>query len=287
VELGFRLAVDDSGPLQADALERLQRDWAPLSGSGGPVAEQMRAESWMLTGNEDILDVKWAVQYRIRATPSGEGLLQYLYGVADPEQLVRSAAEAAIRAAVGSRDIDTLLTTERGAVQRAIREELLRAALDQCASGVEVVEVCLIDVHAPPEVHEAFRDVHSAAEEKMQIVNLAREYFERVVREAAGEAAERVIRAQGQAVGITCRACGEADAFLAQLDAYRNNEFTTRLRLYFEAVDAVLGKLRKFIHAAGGSPADFDLWLIKDGARSALPFAPRGDRADTVQVGGG
>ncbi|MCP4593313.1 MAG: SO_0444 family Cu/Zn efflux transporter [bacterium] len=244
VELGFRLGGAPRTAVQAATYDRT-----------------MRGESWMLTGHEDIIDITWVVQYRV--VDSEEGLLAYLYGVEEPEQLVRDAAEAAIRAAVGSRGIDTLLTTERAAVQNAIKTDLLQPLLDQCASGIEVVEVSLLDVHAPPDVHWDFRDIASAAEDKMTSVNSAHEYQERVEREAQGDAARLGYVARGRAVELVEHALGESIAFGEQWAAYSVHPAVTRLRLYLESVDAVFPTFKKYIHGAGAGGQGLDLWLLK------------------------
>ena len=256
IELGFRMSADAGTPAASAAYERAMRD-----------------ESWMLTGNEDIIDLKWAVRYRV--VDSEAGLLAYLYGVEDPEGLVRAAAEAAIRAAVGCRNIDTLLTTERAAVENAVMHDLLEPALDRCDAGVRVIDVSLVDVHAPPEVHWAFRDVASAAEEKMTTINTAYEYQERVVRQAEGDAARRVLEAEGGAVEAVERATGEGAAFLEQWAAYRVDPSVTRLRLYLECMDAVLAELAKYVHGAGESARGLDLWMIKDKGEVDLPGLPQ------------
>ena len=255
IELGFRLGAAASTPAASAAYERT-----------------MRGESWMLTGNEDIIDIEWVVQYQV--VDSEAGLLEYLYGIGDPERLVRDSAEAAIRAAVGCRDIDTLLTTKRHAVEAAVKNELLQPVLDRCRCGIRVLKVSLIDVHAAPEVHWAFRDVASAAEDKMRSINTAYEYEERVVRQAKGEAAKRVLSAEGQAVETVQTAQGAGAAFRDQWAAYTVARAVTRLRLYFEAMDAVLPKLEKYLHGADKPTRGLDLWMIKDRGetdRTGLP----------------
>jgi len=253
IELGFRLGVDTSGVAARAAAERMRQ-----------------GESWMLTGNEDIVDITWVVQYHVLES----GLRDYVYGLGDPEQLVRCAAETAIRTAVGRRNIDTLLTTERHTVEKTVKEDLLQPALDRCSAGVRVLDVNLLDVHAPPNVHRAFRDVHSAAEEKMETINIAQEYEERTVCRARGEAASRILEAAGRAVDMVQRAKGDGGAFVDQWEAYRVKPAVTRLRLYLEAVDAVLLDLRKYIQAPSGSGEGLDLWLIKAQAPVKLPFLP-------------
>jgi len=227
-------------------------------------------ESRMLTGHEDIIDIKWVVQYRLKES-AGE-LENYVFGLADPASLVRSAAEASIRLVVGRRGIDTLLTADRGEVESAVRTNL-QAVLDNCAAGVAVVRVCLIDVHPPAEVLWAFRDVASAGEDKMKTVNQAYDYSEQVLPRASGESSRRVAAARGKAVDAVERAKGLAGAFSARLAAFRESPRVTRLRLHLESVDAVLPRLRKYVCLSEALCEGIELWLLKSGVDLAAPPA--------------
>ena len=253
IELGFRSRAVDG-----------QVSPGPLAGP-----DAFSDESWMLTGNEDIIDIKCAVQYRIK--DSERALLDYLYGVDDQTGLVRDAAESAIRAVVAGRNIDTLLTVDRGAVEGAAKDDLLQPFLDRCDAGVEVIGVKLQDVHAPPDVHAAFRDVASAAEDKETSINVAYEYEERIVREAGGEAARRVLTAEGNATDLVERATGEGSAFVDQLSAYQDSPEITRLRIYFEMIDAVYGRLDKYVNLIEGLEGGLDFWLVPESAPLPMP----------------
>ena len=258
IEIGFRNRID----ALADDTSAAQR------------RDSYRDESWMLTGDEDIIDIKWVVHYQVRQTEDGQGLWDYLYGLGDKEALVRAAAESAIRTAVGSRKIDTLLTTERGHVESVVKNEFLQPALDRCDAGIRVVNVSLLDVHAPPEVHWAFRDVASAAEDKETAINRAGEYSERVVRQAEGDAAKQVLTAEGHATQIVQQSEGQAVAFTEQLRAYQASPAVTKLRLYFESMDAVLGPLRKYVKLSQDAGTRLDLWFLKDREKVQLPQLP-------------
>ena len=261
IELGFRRP---SG----------QADNPPGLAEAG--AEGLTAESWMLTGHEDIIDIKWIVQYRVRNTK--QDLENYLYDIADPAALVRSAADSAIRVAVGSLGIDTLLTTAREEVEVSVRESL-QEALDHCEVGVHIVHVGLIDVHAPQDVHWAFRDVASASEDKMKKINEAYEYQERAVPEAEGRRRKRVLAAEGKAKEAVQHALGESVSFKARLAAYRNSPAVTRLRLYFESMDAVLPRMKMYVCLSKAITDGIDLWLIKENKTDLdLPLFPETNR---------
>ncbi|MFH1416665.1 MAG: SO_0444 family Cu/Zn efflux transporter [Planctomycetota bacterium] len=252
---------------------------SPASAAAGSVATndesaRLRLESWMLTGHEDIIDIKWVVQYCIRDSERGVDLERYLYRIANPEAMVRCAADSAIRVAVGQRGMDTLLTTARGEVEADVKQRL-QASLDACDAGIVVVQVGLIDVHAPAEVHEAFREVASASEEKMEKINVAEEFRERVMLEAEGTFRQRILAAEGKARELVDHAMGLGAAFKARREAYRWKPTITRLRLYFEAMDVVLPGLKKYVCLSSAISNGIDLWLVEGGAgRIDLPMFP-------------
>jgi len=277
-------AADIASVRQVKRVELGFRSWLPDPNLLFPADTRvLTGESWMLTGKEDIVDIKWVVQYRVR--DSQAGFLNYIYGVADQPGLASGAAESALRQAVGSRDIDTLLTTARHDVEAAVAVRL-QDLLDRCDAGMEVVNVHLQDVHAPPDVHAAFRDVASAAEDKARAINNAYEYDERVVREAAGEAATRVASAEANRAEIVERSSGEGNAFLDQLEAFRVDPGITRLRLYFESVDVWLPWMKKYIDLAGDAGPGVDLWLVpgrETGEVPIPPTIPQAGRADNLR----
>jgi HflK protein len=226
------------------------------------------AESRMLTGHEDIIDIKWVVQYRLKE--SARGLEEYVFGLEDPVLLVRSAAEASIRLVVGCRGIDTLLTADRGDVESAVRTQL-QSVLNGCAAGITVARVCLLDVHPPGVVLWAFRDVASAGEDKMRTVNQAYEYTERVLPQADGESCRLKAAARGRAVESAERAKGKAGAFSARLAAFQESPRVTRLRLHLEGVDLVLPRLKKYVCLSDALCDGIELWLLKSGTDVNMP----------------
>jgi len=253
IEMGFRSAAAD-----------------PAFNPAVPSDTTYAGESWMLTGNEDIIDIKWMLQYRVRDSRSD--LLDYVYGVSDRAALLRGAGEWALRSAVGSRNIDTLLTTERETVERVARDEFLQPLLDRCRSGVEIVALRLLDVHAPPEIHYAFRDVASAMEDKMTRINQSYEYDEATQRWAEGEAARLVLAATGQATERVCDAKATATAFAARRAAYAEHAEVTRTRMWLETLERVLPTLRKYVNLTA---AKLDLWMVNSqGAGPTAPFTP-------------
>lgn len=264
VEIGFR-----SGPSTAGLDPALQDEEVPAA-LGGPGIHGSPTESWVLTGDENIIDIQGVARYQVRETP--EAVHQAMYGVGDLDALVRAKARWALQEAVGGRGIDELLTTERAEVERAVRDELMQPALDAARSGIRLVDFRLVSVHAPTPVHWAFRDVAGAAEDAVQYVNNAHEYAERIVREARGDSARGVSLAWGGAADRTSRAAGEAAAFTALSREERKNSPLTRSRLHLEKLETVLPGLDLYIDLTGSKDRGPDLWLQRGRGFESLPF---------------
>lgn len=233
--------------------------------TGGETAayQERPDESWTLSGDENIVDVKAVVQFCVRR----DAVLDYAYRQDDPPRLVRAAALAVIREVFASQRIDAELTEARPRIEADVFARL-QSALDGCGGGVRLVSFCLVDVHAPPDVHDAFRDVASAVEDKATAVNLARVDAARVVPTARGQADRDRADAEAYADRAVNQATGRASRFVQRLDAYRTNEAVTRLRLYLDTLDAVLPKLRKIIRPPADTGADVEVWFWNGAVRT-------------------
>ncbi len=249
---------------------------------GQPAVHGSPTESWMLTGDENIVDVQAVAQYQVQDSP--DAVRAYLFGVEDPDRLVRAAAAGALQEAVGGRGIEGLLTDDRSGVERQVRDDLMQPALDAWGSGIRVVDFRLVSVHAPTPVHWAFRDVAGAAEDAMNYVNQAREYAERTVREAQGDSARGVLLARGQAVERVQKAEGEASAFSDQSGEYRKSPGLTRSRLYLEKLDAVLPGMNLYLDLTGSRGQGPSIWIKRGQGYEGLPFT---GGAGEVGVGAG
>ncbi len=239
-------------------------------------------ESWMLTGDENIVDVQAVAQYQVQDSP--QALRAFLFGLEDPDRLVRAAAVGALQQALGGRGIESILTEDRAAVERQVREDLMQPSLDAWGSGIRVVDFRLVSVHAPTPVHWAFRDIAGAVEDARNYENQAREYSERIVREAQGDSARGVFLAQGQAAERVRTAEGEADAFLDQSGEYRRAPGLTRSRLYFEKLDAVLPGMDLYIDLTSSRGPGPSIWIKRGPGYEGLPFS--GDVAPASPGGG-
>ncbi|WP_457572077.1 FtsH protease activity modulator HflK [Desulfovulcanus sp.] len=199
-------------------------------------------ESLMLTGDENIVDVQFIVQYQIKDPK------EYLFNIAQPEKTVKDAAEAAMREVIGYNKIDSALTTGKLAIQNETRD-LLQEILDRYHSGIKVVAVQLQDVHPPKEVVDAFKDVASAKEDKIRYINEAEAYRNDLIPKTRGEVAGIINQALAYKESVVRKAKGEASKFLAVLKEYNKAKDITKKRIYLETMEQILSKpnVRKII----------------------------------------
>ncbi len=197
-------------------------------------------ESLMLTGDQNIIDVDFVVQWRIKNAAN------FLFNIRNPEATVKLAAESAIREVIGQTSLEDALTVKRGAVE-AQTKELLQSILDSYGAGVFIVDVKQQKVDPPSEVIDAFNDVQRAKQDQERSVNEADAYRNAIVPRAKGEAARLIQAALAYKEKITREAEGEAERFLSVYEAYKTGEKVTIERLYIERMQSVLSKANKVI----------------------------------------
>ena len=199
------------------------------------------AESLMITGDENIVDVQLLVQYNIKSPRD------FLFNVVDPEGVtLRDTTETSLRQVVGSRLIDDVLTDQKEAVQQDTKD-LIQSLLDDYGTGIRITEVKLQNVNPPAEVRDAFDDVVRAKEDKERIVNLSDAYKEQVLPTAKGQAAKLREAAEAARIERVNLAKGQAQRFTAILSEYRESKEVTRQRLYLEAMELILPDITKVI----------------------------------------
>ena len=219
-------------------------------------------ESLMLTGDLNVIDVQWIVQYRI------EDPVRYLFRVRESGQTIRDIAEAVMRRIVGNRLGSDVLTVGRVAVSTEMKEEMQKI-LSAYETGVRLVTVELQDVTPPDSVKPAFNEVNEARQDRERTINQAQEQANREIPKARGEAARTITEAEGHAVERVNRASGEATRFLAILDQYQAAPDVTRRRLYLEALGAMLPEA-KALYIVDGDQKALVPWLqVESGARPA------------------
>jgi membrane protease subunit HflK len=191
-----------------------------------------KLESLMLTGDLNVIDVEWIVQFR-REDPR-----KYLFNVREPIMVIRDISESVNRRIVGNRSFDYVLQN-REEVNRMAQEELQKI-LDEYASGIRVVNVRLQNLVPPDPVKGAFNEVNEAQQEKERLINEAQETYNREIPKAKGEAQRTINGARGFALERVNRANGDVARFSAVLTEYQTTREVTKQRLYLEAYQTIL-----------------------------------------------
>lgn len=194
-------------------------------------------ESLMLTGDLNVIDVQWIIQYRI------EDPISYLFKVRDTPKTIRDTTEAVMRRAVGNRLGSDVLTTGRVAVSSEAKTEIQKI-LSAYGTGVRLVTVELQDVTPPDSVKPAFNEVNESRQDKEQTINKAEEQSNREIPKARGVATQSISEAEGYALERVNRAKGEAARFESILTEYLRAPQVTRRRLYLEAMTGLLAGMQ-------------------------------------------
>ena len=228
-------------------------------------------EASMLTGDENIVNVQFSVQYQIKNP------VEYLFNVTNQAAVVKNAAEAAMREVIGNSQIDSALTDGKLKIQTEATQ-LLQEILDRYKVGVRVIAVQLQDVHPPKEVSDAFKDVASAREDKSRIINEAEAYQNEILPKARGLAAEVENQAQAYKETRIRNAEGEANRFLAMLKEYNQAKDVTEQRLYLETMEEILNRpgMEKIILPQGISGQTLPLLPLLQPTKPAAS-APKGE----------
>jgi modulator of FtsH protease HflK len=224
-------------------------------------------EALMLTGDENIVELQLFVQYRVQDP------VKFLFGTSDPEGILHTSAEVALRSAVGRNTIDYTMTEGRVEVQEQAKSAL-QELLDAYQTGLLATEVRLLVVDPPSEVRDAFHDVVRALEDRDRLMKEADGYREDVVPKARGEAAQVVQQAEGYKAQRVIRAQGDAERFLKILAEYHKAKDITRDRLYLESVERIMPTMEKFILESGTKGGVVPLLPLKALAASPVPTAP-------------
>ncbi|MBU1727308.1 MAG: FtsH protease activity modulator HflK [Candidatus Omnitrophica bacterium] len=190
-------------------------------------------ESLMLTGDLNILDVRWIVQFKIKDP------VKLLFATRHPEDNIHDISEVVMRRFVGDYSVDEVLTTKREEIDDLAQQEIQRI-LDSYNVGVHIVTVKLLDVNPPEAVKSAFNEVNEAKQEKEKMINQAWEAYNKVIPKAKGTAEKTIREAEGYAMDKINRSKGESARFLATLEEYKKAPDITKKRLYLETLTQVL-----------------------------------------------
>ncbi|MBN1956800.1 MAG: FtsH protease activity modulator HflK [Desulfuromonadales bacterium] len=214
----------------------------------------LEEESLTLTGDLNVSDVEWIVQFQV-ADP-----FKYIFRIKDPVGTIRDISEAMVRKAIGNADVTQVLTTERASLAGTIQQDL-QSTLNQYDIGVRIVTVKFQDVNPPDPVKDAFNEVNEAEQQKESLIFQAREQFNREVPRARGEAKRSLQEAEGYKVERINKARGETNRFLALLTEYKKAPEVTRRRIHIETLEEVLPKLD-------------ETYIMDDNNGGLLPFLP-------------
>jgi membrane protease subunit HflK len=197
-------------------------------------------ESSMLTGDLNIADVEWVVQYRI------DDPYKFLFELRDPVETIRVVAEAEMRGVVGDMGFNEVIKSKRAEIEELVRTRM-NEILATYQAGVDVKIVQLQDVHPPAPVKDSFEEVNRALQEMERSVNEALQERNKVLFRVEGEAKQRVAEAEGTKIERVNRAEGDGKRFALQLAEYRKAPAVTRQRLYLEAMQEVLPKAGRIL----------------------------------------
>lgn len=214
--------------------------------SDGQRERPVPAESLMLTGDENIVDVQLFVQYMVQDP------VKFLFGCRQPEMALRTSSEVALRGIVGENTIDYTMTKGRMDVQQKV-QKYLQKLLDEYNTGLLATQVRLLVVDPPAQVQEAFHDVVRAWEDRERLIREAEGYQEDILPKARGEAQSKINAAEAYRERRVIRAKGDAERFEQILKEYQLAPEITRERLYLETVASFLPRTRKFIMGGASS----------------------------------
>lgn len=219
----------------------------------GQETRRILEEALMLTADENIVEVGLLVQYRVKDASA------FVFNVNNPEAVLHTTTEVALRSAVGKMPIDGVITERRAEVQENTRS-YLQELMDEYNAGIQITDVRLQVADAPDQVRDAFHEVVRAREDRERKVNEAQAYREDVVPRARGEAKRILEQAQAYREERVRSARGESERFLSILEEYRRAPEVTRERMYIEAVEIAMARVEKV--------------LIAQSDGSVLPFLP-------------
>ena len=251
----------------------------PRSGGKSKVPK----EALMLTEDENIIDIEFAVQYKIKDAAD------FLFNVRDPENTIAQATESAVREVVGKSTLDFALTEGRDQVSRSSRE-LLQQILDRYKTGVHIVTVETQKAQPPDEVKPAFDDAVKAREDEQRLINEAEAYANDVIPRARGGAARLMQEAEGYKASVIARADGDTRRFSQIANEYARAPNVTRERLYLETMEQVLSSTTTiFIDQKAGNNLLYlplDKLIPMGEAAASVPFVPPLTEADAAAKGG-
>ncbi len=193
-------------------------------------------ESLMLTGDLNVAEVQWVVQYQI-SDP-----FKFLFKASDPVTNIRDVAESIMRRVVGDKLVTEVLTTGRIEIATNARS-LMQDVLNKYDLGIKITSIKLQDVNPPKVVQASFNEVNAAKQEQEKMLNQAEEAYNRIIPEARGKADKLIQEAEGMANEKINRAHGDAERFTAFANEYRKAPAITKKRIYLETMQEIFKRM--------------------------------------------
>jgi modulator of FtsH protease HflK len=195
-------------------------------------------ESIMLTGDLNVLDLEWIVQFRVKDP------YKILYNIRDPERTLHDVSEAVMRQVVGDYTFTEALTLKRIEINNEVQEKV-QEILDYYNTGIHIVTVKLQDVNPPDPVKPAFNEVNEAKQQRETLINQAWKYYNQKIPQAKGEAKQKIQEAEGYGLATINNAQGDAERFLLLYKEYAQAKDITRKRIYLDYLGDILQKTGK------------------------------------------
>ena len=229
-------------PFQAHEIVNISQLRTFEVGFRGNARNRVLPEALMLTDDENIVDVQFVVQYRLRA----DGAALYLFKSKDPDESTRQAAQAAMREVVGGRKMVFVLYEGRTAVAGEV-QKLMQEILDRYESGIQVSSVAIQNVQPPEQVQSAFDDAVKAGQDRERQINEGQAYANQVVPLARGQASRMIEQAEGYRAKVIGDATGDTSRFNSVLTEYLKAPQVLRQRLYLETMQQLYSNANKVL----------------------------------------
>ena len=227
--------VESVSVVNMEQVRRLEVGYRSSAEGGGSKTKQPR-EALMLTEDENIIDLQFAVQYNLKNAK------HYLFNNRSTDTAVMSAAETAIREVVGKNKLDDLL--QKGLADTSERMQVI---LDSYKTGVKIISVSLQSAQPPEQVQEAFEDVNRANQDNQRQINEGQAYANDVIPKARGTASRLLAEAAGYKLKVESEARGNTSRFDQILTQYNNAPEVTRQRLFLDAQEQIMSSVSKVI----------------------------------------
>lgn len=262
------------GSVETPVITRENRITIGFQAAGGDLGNRATwrdapQESLMLTGDENIIDIDFAVFWQVKDGGN------FLFNVRNPEEALRTTAESVMREVIGQRPIDAALVESRQEIEATTRERIQKI-MDSYGTGISVMGVQLLEANPPREVVPAFNDVQSAEQDKDRLRNDAEAYRNAIIPQARGQAVKMTQEAEAYREQIVAQAKGETERFLSVYNSYKMAKDVTAQRMYLETMEQVMGKAQKIIIDEKGQNSGVVPYLRLPELRAATPRTQEG-----------